>query len=473
MAGASERTYSEPLKLLWGAGTCAGLSDGQLLARFLAGSDEAGELAFEVLVKRHGPMVARACHQVLDDPCDIHDAWQAVFLVLARRAGAIRNRESVGGWLYGVAVRLARRTRMTALRRRLRDRRIALAAEDHALEAPAPHQVHSLGIEREERAEIVHHEISRLPEKYRAPVVLCYMEGLTHDEAAASLSWPVGTVRSRLSRGRERLRRRLSRRGIGVTAAVGPLGAWLAGKGAAVEAVDAIPGNLAAEVVKLVSQSAAGRLAAGGSSESRALALADGVLKMLMLKKISIVAMSIVALATVTVGGGVAIVRTSQAQVAKSKSVRSDQDRTLLAAPAKAVDPIDVDRQRQEILTLARSLCEMQYRLYQNVQCEVENAIDASDQLEKAESSVASGAAERKAVKERNLTRLKKIEQCAEARLLAARGNQAAVHRVKLRRIQVELELKTGETEDEDLPAVLRRLKALEKKVEQLEKRVP
>ena len=85
-----------------GAGTCAGLSDGQLLARFLAGRDPSGELAFEVLVKRHGPMVERVCRQVLDDPCDVHDAWQAVFLVLARRAFAIRKRDSVAAWLHGV-----------------------------------------------------------------------------------------------------------------------------------------------------------------------------------------------------------------------------------------------------------------------------------------------------------------------------------------------------------------------------------
>ena len=86
MTARAARSYSEPLKLLWSAGTCAGQSDGRLLAQFLAGRDEAGELAFEVLVKRHGPMVFRVCHQLLDDPGDVHDAWQAVFLVLARRA---------------------------------------------------------------------------------------------------------------------------------------------------------------------------------------------------------------------------------------------------------------------------------------------------------------------------------------------------------------------------------------------------
>ena len=141
MAGATARAFFEPLKTLFDAGTCAGLSDGQLLARFLAGRDEAGELAFEALVKRHGPMVRGVCRQVLDDPTDIHDAFQAVFLVLARRANAIRKRESLGSWLHGVAVRVAARARASAIRRGIRDRRTAQAARAHAPRnacAPSP-----------------------------------------------------------------------------------------------------------------------------------------------------------------------------------------------------------------------------------------------------------------------------------------------------------------------------------------------
>ena len=128
MAGATVRAVHEPFQTLFGAGTCAGLSDRDLLARFIAGRDEAGELAFEVLVKRHGPMVQGVCRHVLDDPSDVHDSFQAVFLVLARRAGAIRNRDSVASWLYGVALRVAARARVSAIRRGVRDRRTARAA---------------------------------------------------------------------------------------------------------------------------------------------------------------------------------------------------------------------------------------------------------------------------------------------------------------------------------------------------------
>ncbi len=202
MANAPAQAFGEPLEALFGGGTCAGLSDGQLLERFLAGRNEAGELAFETLVSRHGPAVLRVCRGVLRDPNDVHDAFPAVFLVLARRAGAIRRRASLGSWLYGVAVRVAARARVAVVRRSIRDRRTAQAAQ--AIVAAGPIQDGDSLAERHEGALIIHQEVNRLPERFRAPIVLCYLEGLTHDEAAARLSWPVGTVRSRLFRARAR-----------------------------------------------------------------------------------------------------------------------------------------------------------------------------------------------------------------------------------------------------------------------------
>ena len=103
MANMAAQPITDHMQALFGVGTCAGLTDGQLLQRFMAGRDEAGELAFEALVAQHGPMVMRVCRNVLGDPHDVHDAFQAVFLVLARRANTIRHRESVASWLYGVA----------------------------------------------------------------------------------------------------------------------------------------------------------------------------------------------------------------------------------------------------------------------------------------------------------------------------------------------------------------------------------
>jgi len=201
------------------------MTDGQLLERFMAARDEAGELAFESLVARHGPMVMRVCRNMLEDAHDAHDAFQAVFLVLARRGGAIRDRRCIASWLYGVAMRVAARARFTAIRREIRDRRTAEAA---VLCAGTSVQGQDENTIATECAQVVHQELNRLPEKYRAPIVLCYLEGLTHDEAALRLSWPVGTVRSRLARARDTLRARLTRRGVTAPAAVGPMANWLA-----------------------------------------------------------------------------------------------------------------------------------------------------------------------------------------------------------------------------------------------------
>ncbi|MFI5456597.1 MAG: RNA polymerase sigma factor [Isosphaerales bacterium] len=283
MANVPAQAFTEHLRTLFSAGTCAGLSDGELLDRFMSGRDEAGELAFEALVTRHGPMVLRVCRNLLDDPHDVHDAFQAVFLVLARRGGAIRSRESVGSWLYGVAVRVAARARVTAIRRRVRDRRTTQAAQEIA--AAGPQQDDSSSIERNDGADVVHQEVSRLPEKYRAPIVLCYLEGLTHDEAAARLSWPVGTVRSRQSRARETLRNRLNRRGVTASTAIGPLSAWLAGERVASSATvptavaafsTTISRELPAAIARTVSKIAAGQTPAAVSLSVTSLALARG-----------------------------------------------------------------------------------------------------------------------------------------------------------------------------------------------------
>jgi RNA polymerase sigma factor (sigma-70 family) len=192
MANALPSGFTENLQTLFGPGTCAGLSDRELLDRFISGRDAGGELAFEALVTRHGPLVLRVCHSVLDDAHDVHDAFQAVFWVLARRAGAIHSRESVGSWLYGVSVRVAARAKVAVIRRRVRDRQTTKVAL--AIAADGPQESGTLSIDRNDEARVVHQEVSRLAEKYRAPVVLCYLEGLTHEEAAAQLRWPVGTV---------------------------------------------------------------------------------------------------------------------------------------------------------------------------------------------------------------------------------------------------------------------------------------
>lgn len=198
---------------LFRGGTLGGLSDVQLLDRFVA-AENLAEAAFEVLLGRHGPMVLGVCRRILGDDLAADDAFQATFLLLVRRAEVIRRRDSLGPWLHGVARRIALRAKADG---RLRREREARAAIDPATAAtPDEPQADDLELGR-----ILHAEIDRLPEKYRALIVLCYLQGRTIAEAASQLGWPVGTVGGRLARARDRLRDRLVRRGLVLQAALG------------------------------------------------------------------------------------------------------------------------------------------------------------------------------------------------------------------------------------------------------------
>jgi polysaccharide biosynthesis/export protein len=182
------------------------MTDERLLADFLSQRDES---AFEALVRRYGPMVFRVCRDLLGDPEHAEDAFQATFLVLLRRAETIRQHGSLGRWLYEVACRISRRERRRLARIRSQERQ---APE---MEAAAPPDFDPAD---RELKPILHEEIGRLPSKLRDAVVLCYFEGLTVDDAARRLGCPVGTLKSRLGKGRELLRSRLTRRGLAASA---------------------------------------------------------------------------------------------------------------------------------------------------------------------------------------------------------------------------------------------------------------
>jgi RNA polymerase sigma factor (sigma-70 family) len=213
MASEAPESVGRSLRQLFAGGGAAGLVDGQLLERLAAGQGAAADAAFEAILDRHGSMVLATCRRVLGDHHAAEDAFQATFLVLVRRAGSLRVRDSLGPWLHEVATRTALKARTGAARRQARERRAAVPEASGTGDAG----VDDLGA-------ALHAEVARLPAKYRAPVVLCYFEGRTHDEAAVTLAWPVGTVRGRLSRARALLRSRLARRGL---APAGVLGVML------------------------------------------------------------------------------------------------------------------------------------------------------------------------------------------------------------------------------------------------------
>jgi RNA polymerase sigma factor (sigma-70 family) len=232
-----------------------GPSDGQLLESFLTRREEA---AFEALLRRHGPMVLGVCRRILRNLHDAEDAFQATFLVLARKAASVRPRDMVGNWLYGVAYRTAMKARAMNAKRRVKEKQAR----------PAP----QAGSEaHEELLEQLDHELSRLPDKYRVPVVLCELEGRSRREVAGLLGVPEGTLSWRLAQAKKRLARRLSRYGTVVVAA-------LLAEGAASACLS--PALRASTVEALTA----------GAVPAKVMALTEGVMKAMILSKLKITA---------------------------------------------------------------------------------------------------------------------------------------------------------------------------------------
>jgi RNA polymerase sigma factor (sigma-70 family) len=182
-------------------------TDAELVQRFAADRDEA---CFAALVQRHGPMVRSVCRNILRHEQDAEDAFQATFFVLARKAESMQQTPALGGWLFGVAHRIAMNVRSRTARRRERDRRAAARSPAGPMAEASLHELQAL----------LDTEVARLPEKYRSPFILCCLEGHTKAEAARQLGWKEGTVSSRLAQARERLRDRLARRGVTLSAAL-------------------------------------------------------------------------------------------------------------------------------------------------------------------------------------------------------------------------------------------------------------
>jgi RNA polymerase sigma factor (sigma-70 family) len=251
----------------------AGLTDGQLLERFLAEREEA---AFEALVLRHAAMVLCVCRRVLRNEDDAEDAFQATFLVLVRKAGSIKPRELVGHWLYGVAYRTAVRARALDARRRMKERAMP------TVRSPGNDDL-------DELLPLLDDELSRLPEKYRVPIVLCDLEGKSRKDVANTLGWPEGTLSGRLARARALLGKRLARRGV-VLPAAGLLSAL--GVGAVAHAA---PPALVTATTRAAMVVATGRALTAGLVSASVLALSEGVLKTMLLSKLKVLCVAALA----------------------------------------------------------------------------------------------------------------------------------------------------------------------------------
>jgi RNA polymerase sigma factor (sigma-70 family) len=258
-------------------------ADRQLLQRFIAAREEA---AFSALVRRHGPLVFGVCRRILHDVHDAEDVFQATFLVLACKAASIRQPDSLASWLFGIAHRLALKARADVDQRRRRERQVA-----ELREAEAP------DISWRELRAALDEELSRLSEKHRAPLLLCYLQGLTQDEAAQQLGCPRGTLKRRLERGRDLLRTRLTQRGL-------TLSAGLCASTLIPTAEAAVPGTLTQSTVQAVLGFTAAKTAVSGVLSARVAALAQGVLQAMMTAKLKAGAALLMAVMVLAAGAG-------------------------------------------------------------------------------------------------------------------------------------------------------------------------
>jgi RNA polymerase sigma factor (sigma-70 family) len=290
------------------------MDDGRLLERFIAHRDET---AFEALLRRHGPMVLGICRRLLRDPHDIEDAFQATFLVLLRKASTLSKRELVANWLYGVAYRTALKTRTQAARWSAHARPLTDVYEEH------PEQE----VESKELRRVLDEEVRRLPSKYRVPVVLCYLEGKTYEEAAQQLGWPAGTVSTRLARARQILRTRLTRRGLEphdglLTTALAPT---------------ALPVQLKIATVRAAVTLTAKGAGAASLIPASVVTLMEGVLHAMFLTKLKVVA-TLLLMVTV-IGGGAGVVTYQQLAAQSSNQQEGKPAKAVVPAQPQDVDP--------------------------------------------------------------------------------------------------------------------------------------
>ncbi len=363
MARQAEGQVLRQFRTLFHLGTIGELTDGQLLERFATarGDVESAELAFAALVERHGPMVLRICRSHLRDANDVEDAFQATFLVLVQKARALWVEDSLGPWIHRVARRIAVRAVTNAARRREREQGAAAARPER----------HTITAEDDGLRALLHEEIDRLPERCRVPVVLCDLEGLTHEQAARHLSWPVGTVKSRLMTGRERLRARLVRRGaapaavlVHVTLAGSARSAALAVPPALVEATVRAAGL----ILRSTGNSAAGVVPAA------VVLLMEGVRDTMVMTRIKLGL-----LACGLVAGGAVVAAQQSGQDPSLSRPTAVEPRSPLTIEARIVVPDDDPAVAREVARVDQELLEQEAEM---LKVRVSNALQEMIRVE-------------------------------------------------------------------------------------------
>jgi RNA polymerase sigma factor (sigma-70 family) len=318
------------IRRLMAADTVGVSTDRELLQRF---ARQREETAFTALVERHGGLVLGVCLRVLGNPHDAEDAFQATFLVLARRAGSVRWHHGVGNWLHGVALRIALKMR-SRRRQGLPVETIAWQGDDSGRE-PTDHRQQSdpaCEAVRRDLCRVLDEELSRLPGKYRSPLVLCYLEGKTNEEAARELGWPAGSMSRHLARARELLRERLSRRGLALP------GALLAAVLAEQSLSAAVPRPLFDSTIQAAIAFAGRSAVLTGLASAEALALAEGMLKAMTLAKLKAAVAVFVTLVLVGIGAGGVWQTTEQKKDRGAAAARAGDKPKPATAVQQAID---------------------------------------------------------------------------------------------------------------------------------------
>lgn len=406
------------------------VTDCQLLHRFTAGHEED---AFAALVQRHGPLVWGVCQRVLHHAQDAEDAFQATFLVLARRAKSIAKPHLLGNWLYGVAYRTA----LAARRRRAKRRETQGPSNVPAVE-PTPETVWA------DLRPILDAEVNRLPEKYRIPLVLCYLEGLTYQEAAHLIGCPHGTVMSRLAWAREQLRSRLTRRGLAPS--VGLLATVLAPNTLQAAMPDSLSTSTTRVALSFLDETAT-------VASASVIALAKGGIHAMLLSKIRLLVVLVLVLGLVGTGAGVLSYRLGAANPPQDGPApqKKDNEGTTQKEGVNRTDQREEsakrikELQKEQIATLKKMVNQATVQ-FQSGRISYEPVMEARLLLLKAELDAAEKEADRITVLKNFVEAMKQGETLAKAIFESGQGTELAVLSFRARRLDAEIQLERAKT---------------------------
>jgi RNA polymerase sigma factor (sigma-70 family) len=396
-------------------------SDADLLDRFARLRDEP---SFAALVRRHGPMVHNVCRRVLGDAHAAEDAAQAAFLVLARKAGSLRRPEALAGWLHGVACRVALKAHGS--RRHHQD--LAAAAE---LADPRPDPLAE--VSARDVLAVLEQEVQRLPQPARLAVVLCCLEGLSLEEAAARLGCTPGAVKGRLERGRQRLHERLHQRGLSLSAALG------------VAEVARLTGGIS-ETVLSSTVDAATRFAAGSlAGASPAASLAEGVLRAMFLSRLKIAGVFLLSVALAGTAVGVLTLQAKAPQPAAVKVPKTGKDPLDPATRAK-IRKLQIEH--RDVLKKAVETRQQEYLAGRGT---LDILLKMARRLLGAELDLATTAQQRLTAHTAYLELMKEVDKFTEARYDAGRATEADYLQARAARLEAEIGwLKAGGKEKKD-----------------------